>query len=89
MQIVELPRDIVYSTKNIQFSLMVIDSVTVSDIGYLSVIFHFVEFVVTETESPSIVQSTSLAFSTENVDISLVCCDCAANSGTGNICITD
>jgi hypothetical protein len=48
-----------------------------------------VEFVVTETESPSIVQSTCLAFSTENVDISLVCCDCAANSGTGDICITD
>ena len=67
MQIVELPRDIMYPTKNIQFSLMVIDSVTISNIGYLTVIFQFVEFVVTQTERPSIVQSTSLAFTTKYV----------------------
>ena len=69
MQIVELPGHIMYPTKDIQFSLIVIDGVTVSDIWYLTFILQFVEFEVRETETPRIVQSACFAFSTENVDV--------------------
>lgn len=68
MKIIELPCDIMDAPKDIEFSFIVIHSMSVSDIRYFSIIFQSMVLIVAKIEHPSIVEPGCFALSTKNID---------------------
>jgi hypothetical protein len=68
MKIVEFPSDIMDASKDIQFSIMVIHGVPISDVWNFSIIFQPMILIVTETEHPSVVKPGRLALASKDIN---------------------
>ena len=75
MQIVELPGDVMDSTKDIQLAIVVVDSVSIPYCWNFALVLQPGKLIVSEAESPDVVESAILIFSTKNEDILVVRCD--------------
>lgn len=85
MEIVELPGDIVDSSEQVELSVVVIHSMPVSYCRDFSLVFQPVEFEVSEAETPNIVESLILVFSSEDKDAVSVSGNSATDSWTRDI----
>lgn len=80
MQIVELPGDVMDSSEDIQFAIVVVDCMAVPYCWNFTLIFQPSEFKISETECPDIVESAILILSTKDIDILVVGCNGRAYS---------
>lgn len=80
MQIVELPSDVMDSSEDIQFTIVVVDRVAVPNCRNFTLILQPSELIVCETEGPDIIESAILILSSEDIDILIVGCNGRAYS---------
>lgn len=75
MQIVEFPCDVMDSSEDIQFTIMIVDCMSIPYCWNFSLILQSNELIVRQAEGPDVVESTILIFPTKDEDTLVVRCD--------------
>lgn len=75
VQVIQLPCNIMDSSKYIKLSIMKSYSMAVSYSGNFSLIFQPCEFIVSEAKTPQIIESIALILSSKNINILIISSD--------------
>jgi hypothetical protein len=84
VQIVQLPSYVMNAPEYIQLPLVVTHRVAVSHSRHLPLLLQPRKFIITQTQTPDVVESCTLALSPKHVNAGIVTGNCTPNTGTGN-----
>lgn len=75
VQIIEFPRDVMNSSKDIQLPIMESHGMAISHSRDFSLIFDSCEFIVSQAKTPKVIQPVTLILSSEDINMLIVSSD--------------